>query len=129
MKLVFDTSVLIQALRLHQGAVKLFETLDASEETLCIPSIVGFELFSGQSSKDSLAQKQLKALMDYFEIIDLDWRIAKRAGEIYRSGLHTLEVPDYIVAASALEAGGEVVTLNKKHFELIPGLALYSFHM
>lgn len=36
-----------------------------------------------------------------------------------------MQVLDYIVAASALQIGRVVLTLDKKHFEKIPGLNLY----
>ncbi len=126
MNLVFDTSILIDALRLKRGVVDLFTTLERGEHELYLPSVVGFELFSGKSSKEPAQRKCVEDFLGYFAVIDLTWEIARRAGELFRDDVRGLAVPDYIVAASALEIGGTVLTLNQKHFSRIPGLALYS---
>lgn len=64
-------------------------------------------------------------LLANFQRIDLDEDIAKKAGELFRDIKRTVLVPDYIVAASALQIGRVVLTLNKKHFEKIPDFNLY----
>jgi len=38
---------------------------------------------------------------------------------------HRLGAADYIIAASALELGAKVLTLNAKHFKQIPHLSPY----
>jgi predicted nucleic acid-binding protein len=67
----------------------------------------------------------MQELLSYFEVQDLTWNIAKRAGELYRNGTHHMEFPDYIIAATALISGAQVVTLNRKHFSQIPDLQLF----
>ncbi len=125
MKLVFDTSVLIDALRLKKDARGIFAEVENKDYKLYLPSIVGFEIYSGESSKRPEQVKRIKEFLNYFEIVELDWNIAQKAGEIYRDYVSDLEVPDYIVAATAQEIGASVVTLNKKHFQKIPGILLY----
>ena len=125
MKLVFDTSVLIDALRLKKDARGIFAEVENKDYKLYLPSIVGFEIYSGESSKRPEQVKRIKEFLNYFEIVELDWNIAQKAGEIYRDYVSDLEVPDYIVAATAQEIGASVVTLNKKHFQKIPGLLIY----
>ena len=125
MKLVFDTSVLIDALRLKKDARGIFAEVENKDYKLYLPSIVGFEIYSGESSKRPEQVKRIKEFLNYFEIVELDWNIAQKAGEIYRDYVSDLEVPDYIVAATAQEIGASVVTVNKKHFQKIPGILLY----
>ena len=125
MKLVFDTSVLIDALRLKKDARGIFAEVENKDYKLYLPSIVGFEIYSGESSKRPEQVKRIKEFLNYFEIVELDWNIAQKAGEIYRDYVSDLEVPDYIVAATAQEIGASVVTLNKKHFQKIPGIILF----
>jgi len=55
-------------------------------------------------------------------------KIAISAERLYRDVSKNLDVPDYIIVASALEINGMVVTLNKSHFTLIPNLTLYSLN-
>ncbi len=127
MKLLFDTSVLIDSLRRRSQGEALLALFDDTDEELYASSIVGFELFSGKSSSDPIQKKRIQGFLKYFEVVDLSWNIAKRAGEIFRSGVKNLETPDYIIAATALDIGAEVVTLNKKHFTKIPGVRVYDF--
>lgn len=71
-----------------------------------------------------LLEQKIKNILHYLQRVELTEEIAKRAGELYRDISKTLQVPDYIIAASALTLGGRVLTLNKKHFQQIPGLAI-----
>lgn len=125
MKLVIDSSILIDHLR---GGSKfdLFLTKQRiNESRLFIPTIVIFELFSGKSTKKTSIIHEISDLLRYFQRIDLNESIAKKAGELYRDIGSHIDPVDYIIAASALEIGGTVVTLNKKHFAQIQNLPIY----
>jgi hypothetical protein len=126
MNYVFDTSIIIDALRQNKKAREVFVDFNNTDNQLFISSITGFELFSGKSSKDTKQTERINKLLRYFTEVDLNWKISKLAGEIYRDKIKSLEVPDYIVAATALELGAQVVTLNVRHFQKIPGLSIYS---
>jgi predicted nucleic acid-binding protein len=127
MKLVFDTSILIDALRLKKEAREVIVNIEKTDHELFLSSIVGFELYSGDSSRKPDQVKRIKDFLKYFEVVEINLDIAKRAGEIFRDIDKDLGVPDYIVAATALEIGASVVTLNTKHFSKIPGLSIYQF--
>ncbi len=125
MRLIIDTSIIIDELRggkKWDGLVDGFKKKDAE---LFLPSIVIFEIFSGQSSKNKKIKNKIDSLLSYFRLVDLSDGIAQRAGEIYRDNDSTLGVIDYIIAATAMEIGAQVVTLNKKHFQKIPGVSIY----
>jgi predicted nucleic acid-binding protein len=126
MKLVFDTNILINHLR---GGDVWDDILDKIDEDtkIYLPSIVMFELFSGQSSKNKKNFNKIMKLVKCFDLVDLDSEIAAKAGELYRDVSKSLEVSDYIVAATALHLKAEVVTLNRKHFRLIPELEVFEF--
>lgn len=125
MKLVIDTSILIDQLRGGTRWENLLSNIEKEAE-LFLPTIVIFELFSGKSTIDKDVIQRINKLLSFFQKIDFSETIAERAGRLYRDISKNLEVPDYIIAASALEIGGTVVTLNRKHFEQIPHLSLYS---
>ena len=125
MKLVIDTSVLIDKLRGGNRWDIFLDDVDKEETELFLPTVVAFELFSGKSSSDRKVFKIILNITKNFQLIELTWNIAKRAGEIYRDNFSTLEVPDYIIAATAIEINATVVTFNKKHFERIPGVSIY----
>lgn len=124
MKVVVDSSIIIDYLR---GGTKWEEFIASvgEEIELFLPTMVIFELFSGESTKNPRKLRDMLDFISQFQRMDLNEKIAKRAGEIYRDASTTLQVPDYIIAASALEIGSVVVTLNKRHFEHIPNLSLY----
>lgn len=124
MKIVVDTSILIDSLR---GGVKWEEFLKglSPEVELYIPTIVIFELFSGHSTKNIEVRQKVEDIIRYLRRVELTEEIARGAGQLYREVSQKLEVPDYIIAASALQINAEVATLNKKHFEQIPNINIF----
>lgn len=124
MKVVVDTSILIDYIR---GGDKWERFIRESEEELelYLPTIVVFELFSGKSTKVPKHEQEVINFLRQFHRMELTEEIAKRAGEIYRDVSGTFGISDYLIAASALEIGGRILTFNTKHFEKIPGLSLY----
>ncbi|MBI2329919.1 type II toxin-antitoxin system VapC family toxin [Candidatus Daviesbacteria bacterium] len=125
MKLLVDTSVLIDHLR-GGNAWKKVVAESGEDLKLFVPTIVIFELFSGQSTHDLSMVVKIYQLLDNFQKIELDENIAKIAGEFFRDAKHRIQVSDYIIAASALSINARVVTLNKKHFAQISGISIYS---
>lgn len=124
MKIVVDTTLLIDKLRGGDKWDEFFEEVDKDSQ-LFLPTIVVFELFLGTSSKRKIIQKRISNLKKYFQHIELSWDIAKRAAEIYRDQTTNIDAADCIIAATALELGAQVVTLNKKHFQKISGIVVY----
>lgn len=124
MKYVLDTSILIDYLRHGVTSERFFEE-KKQLVSIFLPTIVIFELFSGKSTQNSNTVKTIENFIKFFSRIELDEAIAQKAGELYRQIGKRIDVPDYIIAASALSIGGTVVTLNKKHFDQIPNLPLY----
>lgn len=124
MKLVIDSSILIDHLR---GGTKWQDFLNEVPRSagLFLPVIVIFELFSGKSTKKASVTKQISNLLKEFTYIEFSETIAIKAGQLSRDIGYHIDPTDYIIAASALDIGGTVVTLNKKHFEQIPGLNLF----
>lgn len=125
MNFVFDTSIIIDGLRRKKVAKDVLAKFEKTNDFLFIPSIVGFELFSGQSTKKAGQVRDINNFLDYFKIVDLNWNIAKTAGKIYRDGVKGLALADYVIAATAMEVGAQVVTLNKRHFQKIQGVSIY----
>lgn len=124
MKLILDTSILIDHLRGGGQLQSVVDGLSPGTE-FYISTIVFFELFSGKSSEREEVATKIYNLVKNFQKIELDEDIATLAGKIYRNSKTRIEVPDYIIAASALSIGGTVLTLNRKHFEQIPNLPLF----
>ena len=124
MNLVVDTSVLIDHLR-GGNHWKRFVADSSKDLKLFVPTIVIFELFSGQSIRSPAVVAKIHQLLHNFLRIELDENIAKTAGELFCDLQGNIQVSDYIIAASAQAINAEVLTLNKKHFQQIPNLKLY----
>jgi len=124
MKIVVDSSIIIDYLR---GGKKWDDFIDSVERNtqLFLPTVVIFELFSGSSTRNGRKLQKMIAFIREFQRIDLSENIARVAGELFRDAKIKIQAADYIIAASALEIGGAVVTLNKKHFQQIPGISIY----
>lgn len=128
MNLVVDSSILIDHLR---GGSVWKRVLNNIEEDfrLFVPTIVIFELFVGQSSRDPSIVIKTRQLLHNFQRVELDEKIAKTAGELFRDFGKHIQIQDYIIAASALSINAKVVTLNRKHFEKIPGVEVYDLEL
>lgn len=127
MKIVTDTSILIDYLRNGQKGIQFIKEIDGNEDLeLFLPTIVIFELFSGQSTKNPLIVAKILNLLESFQRIELTEEIARVSGQLFRDTKKRIQVSDYIIAASALQINAQIVTLNQKHFEQIPNLNLYT---
>ena len=125
MKVVVDTSLLVDKFR-GGPAWKRFEKTAAGKSEVYISTVVYFEIFSGESTRGSEKMGEIREFLRQFEKVDITEGIATRAGEMARDYKLDIDLPDFIVAATAIEIGAEVVTLNRKHFAQVPGLRLYS---
>src|SRR5581483_1582059 len=101
MKIVVDTSILIDHLR-NGPAWRLFlGTVDKEIIQFFLPTIVLYELFSGKSSQEPQIKYKIENLVRSFQRIGLTEKIARRAGELCRDSAYTIQAQDYIIAASA----------------------------
>ncbi len=106
---LLDTDVLIDHIRgrrrvqMHGAAVSV---------------VTRAELFAGREREEPAVE----ALLGRLSEIDITPDIARRAGRIRRST--GLDVPDAIIAATALKLDMTVMTRNRRHFERVSGLTL-----
>ncbi len=125
MKIVLDTSILIDNLRGGKLWNKLLDRTEEQDAKLYIPTIVIYELYAGKSTRNTKIRNLITSLIKNFRRIELTEEIAKRSGEMHRDLGMRFGPQDYIIASSAIELNATLVTLNKKHFKQIPNLTLY----
>lgn len=68
----------------------------------------------------------MRDLFGALDWVGVDKPTADRAGDlarIYRRSHHTLDVTDYVIAATAEELAAPLWTRNTKHFPMFPALA------
>ena len=81
------------------------------------------ELWAGKSVNEESVRKDMELLLEAVKVVSMSERIAKRAGEIRRG--EQVGAMDAIIAATALEEGAKVATLNEKDFKRVEGLQLW----
>lgn len=118
MRLLLDTSVLIDALRLHHGRRELLAELVRTGHSLATTALNVAEVYAGMRPEE--AQKTA-ALLSALDCYDLTAAAGRRAGALKqhwaRKG-RTLTLADMIVAAIALERGCTLMTDNRKDFPM-----------
>jgi tRNA(fMet)-specific endonuclease VapC len=119
-----DTNVLI---RLFREDVTVKKDLDLiGVNNLAVSVITQAELLAGANK---LNYSKTLAILGIFELVHLDTEASLifskliNSKKIFNSGKH---IPDLLIAATALANGLPLFTDNKKHFEHIPGIQLYS---
>ena len=124
MKVLVDTSLFIDFLRRKDKRESAFYSLVLAKHTLLVSIITHTELFAGKSvweNKD--AKKELDKLLTGLKIIPLTENISKLAGKIRAK--NEINVIDAIIAATSIENGLPLVTLNTKDFSKIPDIKLF----
>lgn len=119
-----DTSIIIDFARTKKGWFQ--QLLKGNRDhlyRLCTSTVVLFEYWSGKSMEVRAEQEHAELLFTRIELLPVDIRIAKRAGELKRT-MH-ISSTDALITATALESNAQLATLNTKHFKDILGLQLW----
>lgn len=120
--IVVDTSILIDHLRGRPQAREVLVAARSSGRRVWSSVVVRMELLGGMRSDE---RRRTHALIDAIEWVDVDSRIADRAGELARTHRRTnpdIDIAGYLIAATAEIARADLKTLNVTHFPMIPGL-------
>jgi len=120
---LLDTNILIEILK---GNDKTISKVEALEAKLFISSITVMELYYGALNKTELGK--LEKFVSLFSIIELNETISKKATILVKryAKSHTLDIPDSLIASTALVLNAKLVTYNTKDFKYIDGIVLYA---
>jgi predicted nucleic acid-binding protein len=124
MRLLLDTSVLIDALRRRRGRRQWLAELVRAGHTLATSALNLAEVYAGMRPEE---EARTKAFLNALECHEITASVAKMAGKLKsqwaRQG-RTLTLADTMVAAVALEQDCPLATDNRKDFPM-PRLHLY----
>ena len=115
--IVLDTDIFIDFLRGVDTAINFFKE---NNDKIAFSAITESELLSGEVCNNKNERSNLIHFLAQFDKIEVDNPLAQIAGDVRRE--FGLEVPDAIIAASAMIIDAQLVTRNTKHFENIKGL-------
>ena len=123
--MLFDTDVIIWALRGNQNAVRKIDSTDV----LQISAVSYMELFKGARNKQELQNLKQTLHTLAFEIIPIDENISHRAMiYIEEYGLSSgIDLPDALIAATVIEKNLCLCSGNGKHYKVIPNIELDTF--
>jgi predicted nucleic acid-binding protein len=109
--ILLDSDVLIDHLRGHRR-------LNLVDSAWRISIVTRCELFAGRN----MDEPSLRQTLNHIDELLIDRTIAESAGRIRRTT--QLDVPDALIAATALQHRIPLMTRNLRHFERVPGLTL-----
>jgi len=118
MRLLLDTSVLIDALRLRHGRRELLAELVQAGHTLATTALNVAEVYAGMRPDEA---ERTEALLSALDCYDLTGSSGRRAGALKQQWSkkgRTLALADMMVAAIALERGCTLMTDNRKDFPM-----------
>jgi predicted nucleic acid-binding protein len=121
MSVLCDSTVIIDILRGFPPALAWARAL--GEPPIC-SEITRVEVLRGLRSNERRPTERLFGAISW---IAIDEAIARRAGDLgrtWRRSHQGIAPADLIIAATALEHGHDLATLNLKRFPMIPGLGV-----
>lgn len=122
---LIDTSILVAHFRKGSDIFEYYCKLqDERKITLGVSVVTIFEYYSGVIFDNSISLQRADVLFEGFEIYDLDKHVAKIAARInnQRKLQQRIEIADIFIGSTALRYDIQMLTENKKHFKLIPGI-------
>ena len=119
MRILLDTSVIIDALRGRRGRRELLRGLLEEGHELACCAVNVAEVYSGMRPHEAEATAEL---IDGLEYVEISREAARDAGESKLEWQHkgrTLRFPDAIIGAVALRKDLTVATDNVRHFSML----------
>ena len=123
MRLVLDSSVVIDQLRGHPGATVLIEDRVRSGDQLWGIVITRAEVLAGMWPAERDATMRL---LDVLSWLDIDVDMADDAASmvrLHRASYQGLQLADCLIAAGVRRLGAALLTQNVRHFPMFDGLA------
>ena len=117
---IVDSNILIDASRRRPTALAFLQ--QAAEAGIVASSVlVRSELWVGAKSNGIERMADLLDQIDWHEVTRSIADLAGQVGAQYRRS-HDIGTVDLILAATAMELGGTLATLNVRDFPMFPGL-------
>jgi predicted nucleic acid-binding protein len=118
-----DTNVFIHFFNGNEETIAIFEKF--GDKRVLIPSVTVMELYQGMGNKTEL--NNMKKKIKNYSILHFNTDVSRLAIEYsnkFRLS-HNLQIPDAIIAASAVTFQLPLFTYNLKDFDYIPNINLY----
>jgi len=119
-----DTNIFIEAFKNNPSATETLRRIGF--QNISLSAVTLMELYFGAFNKRELAK--IKSRMKHLETLILDRSITNTAINLIEqySKSHGLQIPDALIAATAICHDMELLTYNVKDFKFIQGVNLFS---
>lgn len=121
-KILVDTDIMIKSFR---GNADVYNELLSIKNKFAVSVITAFELLNGANNVKQLAstKKEIKA----YTVLHFDNKISVLALQLFSkySLNRYLQIPDLLIASTALNYNLQLYTDNKKHYDFIKDLKFY----
>ena len=124
MKLLLDTSIMIDVLRLRNQRNEWLAGLVRAGHTLSTTTLNIADIYAGMRPAEEGRTEALLSGLELHELTGTSARLAGRLKNTWARKGHTLTLADTIVAAIAIERGCALLTDNRKDFPM-PEVQLY----
>lgn len=122
---VLDSDIFVDYLRNYPPALAFFQSIPLDKRTnILFSAITETELITGESCNDNEIRIKVLGMLNSFTKIKVDNPVALRAGDLCR--VYGIDMPDAIIAATALINKAELVTKNIKDYNKVDGLKIRS---
>jgi predicted nucleic acid-binding protein len=118
MRLLLDTSVLIDALRLRHRRRELLAELVQEGHTLATTALNIAEVYAGMRPNEAQRTEGLLGALDCYDLTGASGRRAGTLKQQWARKGRTLALADMIIAAIALERDCSLITDNRKDFPM-----------
>lgn len=132
MGVILDSSILIAGERRRDSVSEILERVQnaCGQTAAALSAVTAVELTRGvYRAKTDVDRKRresfVEELFQSVAVYPLTLDVARLAGRIHgeQSGQRiSIDFPDLIIGVTALHLGFDLVTLNMRHFQMIPGL-------
>ena len=124
MKIIIDTSILIDFYRKQKKEKSKFYELIEQNHSFAVSVITEYEILVGS---DRLQDEYWQSVFSKLDILPLTSGVIQEAVEFYRKMKKTntiIEIPDIMIGATSVYYDLELATLNRKHFERLEGVKI-----
>ncbi len=119
---IFDTNILIELYRGNQAVKETVERIPSN--VFYISSITFAEFMAG--AKDKADLRRIEKQLNNYTVIPINEGINDIFIDLFKTFnlSHRAGIPDTLIAATALYYHLPLYTLNKRHFQFVPGIEL-----
>ncbi|MDR2147435.1 MAG: type II toxin-antitoxin system VapC family toxin [Tannerella sp.] len=119
-----DTSVLIDYYRKKNKAKSLFYQLTERYMLFSVSAISEYEIYMGSTEIQNIFWNEFFDKITIFPFDSKTAQIAVKIQQNLKRANKVVDIPDLLIAATAIRNNLPLATLNRKHFERIDGLQI-----